>query len=118
MLAATALVVEHDPLAKIAAEHAEAVGEGLDRVGVGLGGGEVAEQTRVGGERVVAQPQEALAAGAVGGGQEGPAQVRGLVHGVGLDPAMAGLGDFPDEVERDVGHECDPLTDELESDTV
>ena len=55
----TALVVEHDPLAKVAAEHAEAVGKGLDRVGIRLGGGEVAEQTRVGGERVVAQPQDA-----------------------------------------------------------
>ena len=35
MLAAPALVVKHDPLAKVAAEHAEAVGEGLDRVGSG-----------------------------------------------------------------------------------
>ena len=45
LLAVTALVVEHDPLAQAAAEHAEAVGKGLDRVLVGLGGGEVAEQT-------------------------------------------------------------------------
>ena len=43
VLAATALVVEHDPLAKIAAEHAEAVGKGLDRV---LASGSVAAKLR------------------------------------------------------------------------
>jgi hypothetical protein len=44
MLAAPALVVKHNPLAEIAAEHAEAVSEGLDRIEIRRSGGEVAEQ--------------------------------------------------------------------------
>ena len=41
-----------------------------------------------------------------------PAHVGALVHGVGLEPAMASLGDFPVEVERHVGQGWDPLTAE------
>ena len=103
-----ALVMEHDALAQAAAEQAEAVGEAFDRIEARIGGGEVAEQARKRGERVVAQHPEALA-GAVGGRQEMPAHVRTLAHRVGLDPPMACFGDLPGEVERHVGQGSDPF---------